>query len=330
MGLYVAGNLNIEVTVLKRDEALQDAEAALHQAGFRVSRRCISRGSCFDFAARDEERLIFAKVLPDIREVSQGVAAAIKTVSRCFSCASVFVSDRNSEDSLRDDTVYSRYGVHVVTLKTLKDIVFRGRFPLVKASRGGYSVGMDGGKIRERRRELGLSVGKLAAMVGVSRRTLYGYERDMTRVSVSTAYELEKILGAPLVETIDIFEASSKDPAASSSTPKGWASAGSRLLQSILSKLTQFGFKVLPTDRAPFDFAAECASEKFAVIGGLFERNERFLRERVSEILSLSGIVGARPLLLCRERMAAMEDVGFVNYDELANMKDREELTVLL
>lgn len=331
MGLYGGLRFKIEVHFLKRIEALEDAEAALHRAGFQVSQRCVSRASCFDFAARDEERLVLAKVLRDIREASRGIAAAIKTASRCFSSASVFISDMNDEDPLRDDTVYSRYGVHVVTLKTFKDIVSRGHFPLVKASRGGYSVGMDGSKIRERRHELGLSIGKLAAMVGVSRRTLYGYERDMTRASVSPAYQLEKTLGVPLVETIDIFDPPSANPGASSPAgPDVYGSVRNRLLRSILSKLTQFDLKVFPMNKAPFDFTADCPREEFKIIGGLFKKKERLLKERVNEILSLGSVVEARPLLLCEENISAPQDVALLNCDTLTGMREREELTALL
>lgn len=315
---------------MERAGALQDAEAALHQAGFQVSRRCTSRASCFDFAARDEERLVFAKVLRNIREVSRGAAAAIKRISRCFLCASIFISDRNNEDSLRDDTVYSRYGVHVVTLKTFKDIVYRGHFPLVKASRGGYSVGMDGGKIGERRHELGLSIGKLAELVGISRRTLYGYERDMTRASVSSAYQLERILGVPLVQTVDILEPVSVNPGADDPPPSESPSVRNRLLRSVLSKLTQFDLEVLPMSKAPFDFAADCPREGLKIVGGVFKRKERLLRERISEILSFCRIVEARPLFLCEEGMAAPQNVALLNCDELAKMRDRDELAAFL
>ncbi|MCW4027389.1 MAG: helix-turn-helix domain-containing protein [Candidatus Bathyarchaeota archaeon] len=311
-------------------EALRDAEAALHQAGFQVSRRCISRASCFDFAARDEERLVFAKVLRDIREVSRGVAAAMKSLASCFSCVSVFISDRSGEDSLRDDTVYSRYGVNVVTLKTFSDIVSRGHLPLVKASRGGYSVAMDGGKIRERRHELGLSIGKLAGMVGISRRTLYGYEREMTRASVSSAYQLEKILGATLVRTLDIFGPPSTSSSAGSSLLGDCVGVRNRLLQSILGKLTQFGLEVLPMSKAPFDFAAECPREGLRIVGGLFRRKERLLKDRVKEVLSVSRIIGVSPLLLGEGSSTVSRDVAFLSCDDLARMRDRGELTALL
>jgi putative transcriptional regulator len=71
---------------------------------------------------------------------------------------------------------------------------------------GGYYVRLDGESIRQRRMKLGLSVGKLAEQLRISRRTLYGYERGMVKASVSAAYNLEWILGMPMVKPIDIFK----------------------------------------------------------------------------------------------------------------------------
>jgi len=315
---------------VKRAEALQTAEAALHQAGFQISRKCTVRNSCFDFAARREERLIFVKAFHNIQDVSRGDATEIKKVSRCFSCASLFVSDMKDEEMLRDDTVYSRYGVYVVTSKTLEDIVLRGALPLVKAAPGGYSVKIEGGKIRERRHELGLSIGKLAEMIGVSRRSLYGYERNMARASVIAAYQLEKILGMPLVKTIDIFEAPSRSLTIRTLSLSSFMKIRNRFLRSILGKLINCGFDVSPVSRAPFDFTADCLDVQLKILGGVFGKKERSVSDRIEEIVSLSRITEAKPLLVGEQKTSTPEDVAFLSYDELGRIGNRKDLTALL
>jgi len=330
MGLYGAGHLCIEVETVERSEALRTAEVALHQAGFQVSRRCTARYSCFDFAARREERLIFVKAFPDIREVLSCDASDIQSVSRCFSSVSLFISEMKEGETLRDDTVYSRYGVNIVTSKTLEDIVLRSALPLVKAIPGGYSVRIDGGKIRERRHELGLSIGKLAEMVGVSRRSLYGYERNMARASVSAAYRLEEILGVPLVKTIDIFDAPPTMSTAGSTSPSRCRNIGNRFLRSVLNKLARFELNVSAVPRAPFDFAAVCPYAEFKIVGGVLGKQERHVEERIEEITSLSGIVEAKPLLVGSQEVATHGDVAFLSYDKLNRIADRKELTALL
>jgi len=315
---------------MEHAEALESAEATLHRAGFRVSRRCTARTSCFDFAARDEERLIFVKAFPDIRDVSREDAACVRAISRCFSSASIFISDVNNEDSLRDDTVYSRYGVYVVTSNTFTDIVLRGVFPLVEATPGGYCVRIDGSKIRERRHELSLSIGKLAGMIGVSRRTLYGYEKGMTRASVSAAYRLEKILGVPLARSVSPFEAPSETSRFGSLSVGDLENVSNRFLRFVLSKLAQFDFRVSLMRRAPFDFTADCPHAELKVIGVVLEEREECTEERVEETLSVSRIVAARPLLVGHGKVAAKNEVAFLNYDELARIRDGREITRLL
>jgi len=44
---------------MRHAEVFEIAEAALHRTAFRVPQRCASRASCFDYAAWNEERLIF-------------------------------------------------------------------------------------------------------------------------------------------------------------------------------------------------------------------------------------------------------------------------------
>ena len=315
---------------MKRANALQTAERALHQAGYQVSRRCTSRESCFDFAARDDEHLILVKAFPDIRDVYRDVSAWIRTVACCFSSAAVFITDMKDEKNLRDDTVYLRYGVQVVTSKTFEDIVLRGSLPLVEAAPGGYYVRVDGSRIRELRHELGLSISKLGAMVGVSRRTLYGYERGMARASVSAAYELGKILGVPIAKAVDVFERALSFPHFNDPPSENCEDTGNRLLRFIVRKLTKLNIKVLPMNRTPFDFTAECPEAELKIVGGVFEKKDRRAKERMDEIVSLSKLVEARPLLLGEERIACTDDIVFLEHGELARIKDRKELTALL
>lgn len=314
---------------MKRAEALEAAKAALDRAGYEVSLRCMSRASCFDFAGRKEEKPIFLKVLSDIREVSPEDAAEIRKISECLSSASLFITDMNKEQTLRDDTVYSRYGVYVVTSKTFEDIV-QGSYPLVEAAPGGYWVRMEGNKIRQRRQELGLSIGKLSGMASVSRGALYGYESDLTRASVSAAYRLEEILGVPLAKTVDIFAESPTSGRTRDPSPAGQEGVRNRFLRLILGKLARFDLRVSHIERAPFDFSAHCHEMKLRIVGGVFGKKERHARERMEEIVSLSRIVGAKPLLLGKQKRATTGDAAFLSYDELGEIQDKEELTTLL
>ncbi|MBS7614580.1 helix-turn-helix domain-containing protein [Candidatus Bathyarchaeota archaeon] len=313
---------------MERAEALDIAEATLHSSGFTVSRRCSSRTSCFDFAARKEENLVFIKVLIDIKDISPTDAVSLRAVAKCFDCTSLIISDMNGNEKLSDDTIYSRYDVYVVTSKTLDDIV-RGTYPMIEATRGGYFVRLDGDEVRLRRHELGLSIGKLAGMVGISRRALYGYERELTRASVAVAYKLTEILGVPLVKTINILRNNQDDQKTDIDFQQSNCMKN-KLHRLIMDKFAQLEFKVTQLRRVPFDFAASCPKTNLRIIGSFLRKKRQDTNNQVEEIMSLSELIKARPVFFGINRKNTPRNVPFLGLKELTKLSKKDELMSLL
>ncbi len=308
---------------MKRTEILDATESILKEAGFQVSERCVARPSCFDLAARRKEQLAFIKMYVNIGNVSTRDASELQTISECLSATPFFICNENRRKPLEDDTVYSRYHICTITPKTLEDIALHEVYPLVEAGPGGYYVGLDGKEIRERRQKLGLSVGKLADMIGISRRTLYGYEKDMAKASVSVAYNLEWILGVPLVKSIDIFQSSSQN--------KGFLAAAKRIitkhyfLQKVLKKFAQTNFRVAHTKRAPFDFIVQSLDEPFSIIGGVPDEKERNIDQRTEEIVSISKIVNAQPIFITDGQQIPNNNIPLIHHRDLESVKHPKE-----
>lgn len=92
----------------------------------------------------------------------------------------------------------------------------------------------------------------MAKLIGVSRRTLYGYERGMAKASVSVAYNLIHALGAPVAKPVNVFEKSkAKHECAFLSTARR-VLAENKLLMRIFSGAERY--KVTTVKKAPFDF----------------------------------------------------------------------------
>jgi len=313
---------------MKRAEILDITESILEKAGFQLSQRCTSRPSCFDLAAHGKKQLAFIKVYANIGNVSAKDASELQTISECFSATPIIIGEKTRRKPLEDDTVYSRYAIYAITTKTLEDTVLHGVHPLVAAGPGGYYIELDGNLIRKRRQELELSVGKLAEMIGISRRTLYGYERGMAKASVSTAYKLEWILGVPVAQFIDMFQF----------TPKGtgfFATAQRiivkrHLLQTVFRKFTQFDFKVAHTGRAPFDFIAQCSEKKLKIIGGVADKKERNVDQRTEEIISVGKIINAQPVFITDREKIPNNNIPLIHHEDLAKMRCLEEFIAQL
>jgi putative transcriptional regulator len=250
-------------------------------------------------------------------------AQELKIIASRVSAASLIISQRAHGKPLEEDTVYSRNAVFVVSEKTIKNIALQRDNPLVYAGPGGYSVEVDGELVEKRRKELGFSVGKLASMIGVSRRTLYGYERGMARASVKSAYKLAETLGVPVAKPINVLERTRKQRQCFLAKAKH-AIAGKTLLQRVLRK---FAFcDILPVYKAPFDFIMNIPNCKRAIVGSVAINDERNLDNRLEEIVSICHVVRARPVLIMEKSQIASKGISCVPIDELSSILKPEEL----
>jgi putative transcriptional regulator len=307
----------------REKEILAAPEAILKEVGFNVSEKCYSRPSCFDFVARKDDTLVLIKVQSDIDILPLNDSQELKAISQCLSAASLLLGEKTHEKPLEDDTVYSRYDILVVTSKTFENIVLRRAYPLIQAGPGGYYVEIDHESIKRRRQELGLSVGEAAEMIGISRRTLYGYERGMAKASVTAAYNMIWALGIPVAKPINVFEKSSFQRKCFLSTAK-LAIARSKLLGKIFRKLARC--RITTVKKAPFDFVINFVGEETKIIGGVANCKELKLNRRVDEILSFSKVVKAHPILITEGQKPPNKEISCIRSEEVSKIKNPEDL----
>ncbi len=313
---------DVPMTYVEKENE-KTAETVLKEAGFTVSQRCCSRPSCFDFAARKNKTLVFIKIQQDIGNVSLADSLELQVISEYVSAASLMISQKTREKPLEDDTVYSRYNIMAVTQKTFENIMLSKIYPLIQAGPGGYYVEIDGETIKQRRQELGLSIGEIAEVIGTSKGTIYGYERGMIKASVSAAYNLICILGIPVAKPINVFKKSKKQPKRFLITAKHVITKN-KLLRKILKKLTRCNIAAF--DKAPFDFMINVKEEKMRIIGGVANNKERELDRRVNEILSVSRVVHAHPILITEGQKQLNNDIPCIHCKELSEIKNPEDL----
>ncbi len=313
---------------MDRIEILDNAESLFESAGFHLSQRCCARPSCFDFVARKEKQIVFVKIHPNIGNVYENDARGLAALANFLSGSSIIICDKARSKPLEDDTVYSRYGVGVLTLKTLEDTLLNGMSPLIEAGPGGYYVELDGEAIRKKRMDKGLSIGKMAEIMSVSRRTLYGYERGMAKASVSVAYKIEWVLGKPVVKPIDIFQYPEE--------VEGFFAAAkriiseSRFLQCVIRKLLQFNFAVFQPRRAPFDFVAKNPKGGVSLLGAIVNERDQNFEVRSEELISVGKVVDAQPVVVAESGEFSVDNVPFLSLKDLEKIKCPEDLMAKL
>lgn len=309
---------------MNRTEILGNVESLFEDAGFHLSRRCCTKPHCFDFVARREDNLLFTKVQPNIGTIYEKDAYGLTTLSDAFHATSLFICEKTRNKPIEDDTLYMRYGVRAITLRTLEDALFQGFGPLIEAGPGGYYVKLDGEAIRKERLENGLSMGKVAEVLGVSRRTLYGYERGLAKASVLTSYKLASILGIPVVEPLDLFQPIAKTEGFLATARR--IISESRFLRFIIEKLRQFNFTVFQLRRAPFDFVARSPMNGVTLIGAIAYEEEDNFAIKTEEIVSISKVVGAQPIYLTDSDNIFVDSIPLIQREDFKKIKCCEDL----
>lgn len=307
-------------------EQVKAAESILKKAGFTVSQIKYSRPSCFDIAARKDRTLVLIKVQQDIGAISPKDSLELRIVCQNVSATSLIIGDKTRDKPLEDDTVYSRYNVPAVTSKTFEDIILREIQPLIQAGPGGYYVEIDGEVLRRRRQELGMSVGDVAEKVGVSRRTLYGYERGMTRASVAVAYKLLCTLGDPVAKTVEILK-THKNPKKSPKARTKRMIAKSRILKWIFRNVDDYD--IVSLRKVPFDFLITVPEEDIKIIGSVAEEKEARMNKMIDEIIGLSRVVQAQPVLVTEDGRVRKSDIPCISREEISRIRKPEELCKL-
>ncbi|MBS7660214.1 MAG: helix-turn-helix domain-containing protein [Candidatus Bathyarchaeia archaeon] len=304
------------------DSAVKATEAMLKEAGFETSCIYNSGPSCFDVAARRKETLLFIKVQPDIGSIIPQDSLELRLISENINAVSLLISERTRDKPLEDDTVYSRFSVLAITLKTLRNVL-RGIHPLVQAGPGGYYVEIDGEAVKRRREELGYSIGEVAEKVGISRRTMYSYEQGTAKASVTVAYKLIKVLGIPVAKPINVFATQEKIGERQAHARR--IIVKNRFVRKIFRKLLDYDFVTIR--KMPFDFVIKIPEDETHIVGGVINENIGDSIQRVEEILRLSKVVQAKPVIVTEDgRKPTNEDIPCIARDEFSKISRPEDL----
>lgn len=162
----------------------------------------VSRPYAYTLVARIADRRFIVKVAGEVEEVGGSSLRDIRILSALFGWPALGIASSARGSILPRGVVYQRESVNFVSLSTFVDFL-EGRRPLFKHSRGRLTTEVDGEELRRRREELGLSLGALASELGVSRETLYRYERGEVEAPHRVAVRLAR-LGINVLRGIDL------------------------------------------------------------------------------------------------------------------------------
>jgi putative transcriptional regulator len=286
----------------------------LSESGFEVV-DCSGSRSSFDVLAKRDEMLILVKVLSNVEGLSGGAAAELKAVSAILGGVPVVVSQRMKSSELADGVVYDRYGVHVSNLRTFERLVNNSP-PEAYSTRGNYCVHVNPGRLSEARRQMGLTQESLADRLGISKQSVYRYERS-GRMSLDVFERLAGFFGEDLLE--HDFKLT-YDDSGGGGRVEGAVTSFKDLVRREFEGL---GFSTSLTN-APFDMVARRDERVFSVVSNDWRR----LQYKVSVLEDISRVMGGYSVCISERRVKT--EVSVLSPKELAEVKSPRELFKLL
>jgi len=309
--------------IVKRDQLIDSVREVLAKTGFFLSEPHGERGLCFDFVARRDNLLLIVKVLQNVDALNKATAEELKNIARSLRGSPVVLGDRTGSGALEGGVIYSRFGVPILSRKTFLDFFQEGVPPFIYSAPGGLYVKLDTDTLRRLREHGQLSLGTLAEIAGVSRRTIQMYLGGMS-ASIDVAARLEEFLHETLVLPMDPFAFLSPEQAVAPAAPHLEA-----FERELFQRLERLGYNVLPTVRSPFDGLAR--HEERTYLAGVESADTKL--EKKATIVSNIGRVVEKDAVMFVERRTirlSIQGLPVIAREELRKVKDRDAVEDLI
>ncbi|MBZ3935522.1 transcriptional regulator [Methanimicrococcus blatticola] len=325
---------------MSRDILVDQTIEVLRHAGFMVSDRCDIRPRSFDIAARRGDTLLLCKILLNLDGLTEETANEMRVLSEILGGTPLVIGEKTRDQPLEDNVIYMRYKITAVNIHTFYDYFIEGIPPLVSASPGGLYVPIDGNALKEARIENNLSLGSLAGIIGVSRRTISKYEEEGMHASIDTVLILEDLLQIELAQPIDILnptvlmnQKTTAEPSNPNPVKVGGSISGENKPPSsetvaeneLLTYVSTLGFDVKETAHAPF--RAVSKDKNSVILTGVSKYNASTLK-RAHLMSSISDVLQTDAVFLINgnSKVKSVESTAFIEKKELVKMSGPEDL----
>ena len=205
-------------------------------------------------------RKVLVKVAYDIDNIPRSELQELLALSITLNIPPLIVALTKSGEPLLEGVVYEKSGIKAISPETLDDVLSGRELAYIKMEKDSFILNVDGEVMRKKRLERNLSLGDLALMVGVSRRTIYEYEKGTMEPSIEKAEKLIKILGEDIAKPIDIFSLNKLRPL---KKPSQYDTVVERSIGDILRER---GYRVAHVKRTVVDIAAKKDEKDVAIL----------------------------------------------------------------
>ncbi len=311
---------------MSRREVITEAIHVLSNLGFTVSAPHTIRSISFDIVARRDDRLLIIKVLGNVDAFNKENAKELQVLANLFQASPFIVGRKSSTGNIEDGIVYFRYNIPILSIGTFKDFFEEGVPPFVFAAPGGLYVHIDGGLLRKAREKNKLSLGALAEIAKVSRRSIQLYESGMGAM-VDAALRIEEFLEMPIILPIDPLTSHAQLEKPTSHWVESFEGFDG-LEKEVFHHLNGLGYRIMTTKKSPFD--ALTKDNKTLIITS-FEHHDGTLIKRAKVVTNISKVIEKHSVIFVeKSRRQNLEGTPLIDKEELKNIDDSEGILELI
>ena len=304
-----------------REILLKEVHELLQNSGFATSdpKDLIHAG--FDIVARKDRIILIVKIVANASSINHDAVAGISTLARAVDGASLIIALKSGAEPVEDGVMYTRAGIPLLSPQTFYDLIVEGVPPLVYAASGGYYVSVDS-EMLKKARQGGMSLGELAEMGGVSRRTIRMYEDGMS-AKLEVAIRLEEKMGIELIIPADPLASEAEKP------EEAEESIAEGLARDIFLRLHEIGYSVKQANRCPFD--AVTRDKQTILFTGIGQKDSDLVR-RARIISNLSKILDKHSVIFV-DKIGSKVNLGgtpVIGCEELNKAQDKKKIMEMI
>jgi len=311
---------------MNKESLINRAFVILTRAGFIISERCDIRPRSFDIAVRRDNLLMLIKVISNIDGLNEETTREMQFLSKQLHGYPIVIGEKTRDHSLETGVVYFRYGVPAFDIKTMQDYFIDDLPPLIFAEHGGLYVNIEGNTLKAERIKRNISLGALASMLGVSRRTISKYEDGEMAASVDVAVKLEELMDRGFTVSVNLFEKLYRDNSQKQETAPEHSN--------VFSILQDMGFNVMPISQAPFDAVSQSSNrrnEDATILTGVAQYSKTMMK-KAHLMSSISEVAHTQSLLIIQgaSKTKNIEGTVIIDDKELEKFNDKDDFIELL
>ncbi len=298
---------------MEKEKLLAEVRKILMDESFTVG-EALFKSVIFDMVAKRDDVILILKTLVNIDALRGEVARELKILAKELEASPMVIGRRSALGDMVDGVVYFRHGIPALTLETFKEFIREEEQPMVYASPGGFYVSLNGELLRRVRMERGLSLGQLAKVAGVSRKTIQLYEDGMS-ATIDSALRLEEYLQVPLIEPIDLLNF------------KRFEEERIRNVENyseVYRKLMEIGYEVFLTLKCPFEALSK---DRWGVFLTGIGEDEKSIRRKAASFRTLTRILEKDAFIVVNEaKYRESEGIALIEKRELMEIERTEEI----